>query len=493
MITVSDFSAGLNTRMSPQALPVNAARELNNADVSRGYLKAVNNTDTANFLTALEAGHCGSASRSVVEWFGSHYWTDNDTPAYGGEDRTLGIPYPTMRPTLAAGIDTGDVFNGTYRYCITHLSDDGWESAPGESDDYYDEVDVSSKTTVELTAIPARPDGIDAIRIYRTAANGADFYLVDELSNDETTYTDEMDDVDLLLSTALSTLGWLPPADGGRYLTERDGVFFLAVGEKLYFSESGNPHAWQSLNWIGFDDTITAIGKEYQGLLVMTNNRVYRVTGTDADTIVKQEIPDRQGCPNWRTLATVGNTPIWMSNDGLCIWDGDKVSIVTKDRYDFEFTPIHATVANDSYYLWHSMGSLVLDHRSGDVLRELDLTCDYAWYDADNDALYLEGSDDIQEFGAGEPLLWTYRSPWLAGGSLTTLKRFRRLFVTSTCPVTLSLYTDGDLRFTREIPGSGRRQLRLPAGTMGRYAEVVISGSGTLREYTLDYDEGLNT
>ena len=67
---------------------------------------------------------------------------------------------------------------------------------------------------------------------------------------------------------------------GGFYLTELNGTFYLAVADRLYASEQSNPHRWNPLNYLLFDSSISGIGKDDTGLVVLTNNRAYRVTGT---------------------------------------------------------------------------------------------------------------------------------------------------------------------------------------------------------------------
>jgi len=368
------------------------------------------------------------------------------------------------------------------------------DSIPGDGVDsttYWKFIDEQYEgvSLVSLTDIPISSNASVVNRhIYRTTANGAVFYRVATIiDNVSTTHVDTMIDVDLLLRLPLSTTDWLPPPTGGRYLLENDGVFWVAVLDKLYFSQQSNPHAWKPLDFVGFDNTVTALVREFHGILVTTANRCFRVAGSTADTVAKQEIPAQQGCPNWRTIAQLGNAPIWYSNDGICIWDGSNVQIVTKDTYRFDFHPVHAAVANDRYYLFGDSKVLVVDFRNGAILNELDITCDLAWYDADEDIFYWKTGSDVFSFGDGADLAWTWRSGWL-GENLTVLKHARRIWIDSSSPVNLLFMKDGEVFTTKSFTAGGRNLMFLPPGARLRYAEVEITGTGTLREITIEYE-----
>ena len=544
----NDFSGGLNNYLPPAALGGDYAAVLTNADVAGKNLQPINGPGTTAYTSPTELGHYGSATRSVVQWLDKYYWTDNVAGTYGGSPAAPGItpPAQTLMPLVML---SGTRFQGIVRYCMTFETTDGWESAPGTTYPYFGQLDtrrpnspnnydwqtatvykIGDKVTDNTegwvcvtghtssaatqpasgssgpgywTADPVVNVGADTIQVYglptwtasniakrhlyRTQVDGAAFYWVATIDDNTTTvYADSLADDDLLLRDPLETLNWLPPPAGGKYLNEKGGIFFVAVGDRVYYSQQSNPHAWSPLDWIGFDATITGTSKDTEAALIFTANRLYRVTGTSRSDISKKEKPGQQGCPNWRTLATVSNTPLWTSNDGICGWNGDTIELLTKTRYSIEFTPTHAVSANDVYYLFHAAGCAVLDFRHGNAIYETDIISDYAWYDADRDKLYLQTDSTIAEWGTGAVKTWTYKTGWLPGEP-TRLKHFRRLAVDATAAVSVAVYLDGTLKGAVTTPAGGRHILFLPAGLTGSYIELLFTGTGTLTEWKVEY------
>ena len=358
---VNSFAGGMNNNASARLLSENTAQLIQNREVATGSLKSVKDWEFTGQTNPEEMGHYGAENRSFVRWYNRYYWSINDaltSPYYGGNTVVPGITPPSTPPTINPSGGSG--LTGTYKYCWTYMNADNFESAPGANEEWYSSATlVAQAGSYTLPAV--WPTGVDKIIIYRTTDEGNTFYYINEHDSTDigSTFNDTELDLDIVFRESMNTLYHLPPPDGGKYLTERDGIFFLAVGDRLYFSEPANPHAWKVLSWIGFNDTITAIGQEFSGIIVFTANKAYRVTGTDADTIMKTEIPGNQGCPNHRTFAMLSNTPVWESNDGICMWDGSAVKLVNYGRYNIGFTSIHAVSGNDAYYLFHENGCVL--------------------------------------------------------------------------------------------------------------------------------------
>lgn len=494
---VNSFAGGMNNLVSPRLLPENTAQLILNGDVSTGSLKSIKGVEFTGQTNPVNLGHYGAGNRSVVSWYKRTYWSVNDaevSPYYGGDTVTLGIIPPTQAPVISANGVTG--LTGTFKYCWTYLNADGFESAPHADEDWYSTITLATQAG-SYTLPTEFPENVDKIRIYRTVDEGNTFYYINEHDSEDagSSFNDTGLDLDILMRETMNTLSLLPPPDGGKYLIERDGVFWLAVGDRLYFSEVANPHAWNPINWIGMGDTVTCIGQEFTGIMVFTNNTPFRVTGTDADTVMKMEIPSNQGCPNYRTFAMLSNAPVWQSNDGVCLWDGSAIKPVNFGKYNIDFTSSHAVSGNDAYYLFHDSGCLCFDRRSGDIFKELDITSDYAWYDANADSIYLltdaDGSDKIYEMGTGNNLTVTYQSPQISGSGMTQ-KQFRRIFVNSDCSVAVTFKLDGVSKGSFTIAGQGRRMEYLPSSGYGRYAELELSFAGTLNEYVVEYSERMN-
>lgn len=486
------FTGGYNDALHPSLLDEKTASVLIDAQTETGKLRPVL-YDLNVGATPEALGHYGSQTRSTVKWYGRWYWSDNYALTYGSQgDTGLGIPYPESQPTLEAIAPSGDGLPaGVYRYCITYMNEHEWEGAPGSLTEWETSITLTEARAVRLT-FPETPAGVSWIRVWRTAAEGAEFSLVARLAATETGYTDELADSLLVMGESLSSQDNYPPPSGGRYLTESGGVFYLAVNTpsrtELHFSALGNPHAWPTLNFIGFGDSITGIVPEFEGVLVFTRNGAYRVTGADnPDTVVCQGIPGNQGCIAWQSISQLDNMPMWLSADGLCAWDGESVQVLSLGRVLLRgVVPVAAAALDGAYYLFTTDGVIVYDSRSGGIFRRLSSVCDHAWHDTDRDCIFLTRGDATYQLNAGRlPRRLTYRTGHV-GESELLARRFMELLARVGAETELKVMVDGREVLSRTLP-PGRSRLKLPDTAVGAYAEIELQGDGDIEELALAY------
>lgn len=487
LIQINDFSQGANNWLDRTLLQEKIATQMHDCSPISGVLESSFEDLGVAAKSAAELGHYGDTNRSVAKQFGRWYWSFNDAkaaPYYGGDKiNGLGMAYPASPPQVKAVAKEGATLAGNYKYCATFVRD-GYESAPGAvGDGYYSNLTLAEgqEGSYLVGNVPA---GVTSVNVYRTIAERADFYLLESITPEQAKSwrPDSLPDNDLLMHNPLESLYYLPPPEGGKYLTEFGETFFLAVGDKLYYSEIANCHAWNPSSWIAFDDTITGMIEEFQGILVFTANRVYRVTGNDLLTIAKQEIPTHQGCVNWRTCAILSNAPTWLSNDGICTWDGQSIKLLSFQKFRLNNTPRFAVSANDRYFLFGDNGTIVYDLRCGGIFYTSSTVADYAWYDVDRDHLYLRinGVYYIQG-GNRSRRTSVYRSA-LLGGNLP-LTEMRKMRVSSTGRIEFALRDHfGKLILRGAIAGSGTREVWLPSGKWTRGVDVEITFRGSLRE-----------
>jgi len=497
LFDIKTFDGGMNNVREPSVIAKNESQLVENAEVSNGNLVSINGLiEPSPILWAnpSDAGTNKLPNRSLVSFLANDYWSINDAtvaPFYGGDpvDR-LGVPFPTALPILALN-GVGNL-TGDYNYAVTFVSTDGYESAPGDTGVYFSTITAASNK-VDIT-VDTFPTGVDKCRIYRTEASGADFYLVAEFTTSGGTYTDNLPDDLLLISLPLTTVNDLPPPDGGKYLTEANNTFFLAVGTRLYYSKQGNPNAWNPLDWVDMGDVITGMEVEFTGIIVFTSNTASRVTGYDVLTISKELIPSNQGCNDWRTIARLDDVPIWVSNDGVCIWNGSDIQLVTHLKYEIDFTPVQGITYDDAYYLFHADGAMKFDKRSGGLFTNLGSFVGsafniFAWVDGDADALYLwDGVDKVFQFGVGDPQELTYVSPYINGG--TTEKMYRRVWLRNDSDVDFTFNLEGDALFNTTIT-AGEKFFYLPAGMSGRYADIEMKTTGVIFDLIMEFEEAL--
>ena len=496
-ITINDFSGGMNDWLHPGLLPNNTAAELVNAEISSGKIVPVRRPAKLKISDPEEYGHYGNRDRSVVKWYDRYYWSNNTAftpPYYGGnEENYLGIPYPAysgenanveITPVAAGEGETG--LTGNYKYCVCFVNINGWEGAPGSLEEY----EVNLELDNQFAEIKVSWDNpiVEYAKVYRTIHNGAEFYCVGEIRSSGGSLIDKNSDTVATMLNPLTSIDNYPPPDGGKFLCEYSGVFFLACGSLLYFSIQGNPHGWPTLNFISFDDTITGIVPEFQGVLVFTRNNVFRVIGADDPaTVTKNYIPGNHGCVNFRTIAVLNNAPLWLSNDGICLWDGSNVTIPSYRVLKTDLLPVkYAVAANDKYYLFLTAGGIVFDRKNGDVFYKINFSCDYAWYDGNIDVVYLQIGNELFQYGTGNELTFSYVSPNIGGNELAT-KIYHELLVRSAGSGTATIYVDGEVQANCSII-NGTSRIKLPFSAIGSALSVKITGAGGLIEIGVIYE-----
>ena len=496
-IGVRNFNGGMNDWLNPGLLGEATASLLVNGDESSGKIEPIRGPLKLSVKDPETSGHYGTRDRSVVKWYDRYYWSENEAseePFYGGnEENYLGIPYPaysgsganvTLEAVAPGSGETG--LTGSYKYCVCFVNPHGWEGAPGSLEEY--EVGIELDGKCGKITVTWTDDRISYAKIYRTLDKGADFYCVGEVHESGGNLIDDTSDDVLVMLNPLTSEENYPPPGGGKYLCENGGVFFLAVGSKLYFSVQGNPHAWPTVQFLSFDDDITGIVPEFQGVLVFTRNNAFRVVGAEsADTITKTYIPGNHGCINFRSIAAVNNAPIWLSGDGICLWDGSSVSIPSYGVLKTSHLPVkYAVSANDKYYLFLWDGGIVFDRKNGDIFYKLDLSCDYAWYDGDTGAMFLQRPDGLYQYGAGDKLKFRYISGNF-GESELTQKIFQELVVSSEGEIEATIRVDGEEKTRLKLQG-GRSRVKLPFTAVGRSLSVELASGSRLNELCVVYE-----
>ena len=497
LFSTLQFTGGMNDWVHPGLLPSNFAAKLINAEVSSGKIVPIKKPVLLANNNPVFYGHYGTRDRSVVKWYDRNYWSNNTAIVsgfYGGDvENYIGIPYPAYSGA-SANVSIADStpgegetgLTGDFKYCVCFVNANGWEGAPGSLTEYemsYSLTDGFASITV--TWSDAR---VHHAKIYRTIDKGADFYHVGDVTTSGASFTDKTTDTMLQLMNPLTTINNYPPPDRGKYLCEYDGVFFLAVDSNLYFSAQSNPHAWPTLQFISFDDTITGIVPEFQGILVFTANNIFRVVGANSsETITKTYIPGNHGCINFRSISVLNNAPIWYSNDGICLWDGSSVTVNSYQVLKTDNLVVeYAVSANDCYFLFHSSGCIVLDQKNGGIFYELDFSCDYSWYDGTTGIMYLLAGNALYRYGYGTNLKAIYQSPNI-GGAESIIKVFRELILNSDGSCAISVFVDGSQIAVLYLSG-GRQRVKLPMNAIGKYLLLQVESSDDINELAVIYD-----
>ncbi len=397
----------------------------------------------------------------------------------------------------------------TNRTRYTSIKD--WQKPGQDSGKYWKDVtdttlSIEGYDEIQIANIPKPTEAaVTKVNIYRTVADGGEFFLLDTVAPGTQNITDSIADSSLILGRLLSlSLASSPPIYrsvngefiqlGGKYMTEVAGNFYLANGSRVYISGQGDPHGYDPLNFREFDDEVTGIARLVGGVLVFTANRVHRLSGTTLADSEQIQIPVQQGCPNWRTITYLRNRPIWQSYDGVCGYspydqrEGERVEIITENKYDFSRQGDFAFVVEDTLFLMFSNEAVCIDFRSGDIYRRT-VTGKWSWYDKVADKMYLSsGGGGYTLLDGGVDRKWVYESPDILGDSLNTLKDFRRIWLDNDQDVVVNLIVD-DKKVNSVTVSPARKPVYLPAGTIGKRLRLRLQGEGTLQGATLQYNK----
>lgn len=484
---LNQFNGGLSIRLASHLIGANEAIVYTNVDNKYGSLAPINgNTSlgTAIYKSMINFKDIWVSfndNTDFVEYQDKLYKSNGvDRPMKSRDGITwnyLGINKPSNKPAVA--LNGAGALTNVLQYMYTYYNtNDGTESQPSE---YSDEI-TAAGNKINITIVASTDPQVTNIRLYRLGNDITTPVLVVELANISTTYSDNIADTDLP-GGALDSFTNAPAPTGLKYLIEAFSVFFGVVDDKLYFSDIAFPDYWNEFFYIDFPENITGLGLTQNGLLVFTKYKTYIVTGNSPTLLSKYLLNGNQGCILHKSIQYISNTLIWLSTDGICTSTGGDIQVVSRDKLDklSLVAPVASAVYDDVYYLAHSNGILVSDFRFGGIFRNISTTVKgFAVY---NDNLYACIGDVLYSIGTSttkESITW--KSPEYPDGSISNLKNYKSVYVSSTGNLTIKTYIDKVLVNTT-ILDSGSQEIKLPQNKRNGYViQFEVTGTGTLTE-----------
>jgi hypothetical protein len=499
-LAITNFVGGINDVIEPHLIPLEMSTDLLNADVSNGAVISLKGLVQADIDATSELVY-QNGDRQIVEWGNRFYWSDNETSELNSSLGYYGVPAPETAPNISDGVAGGRfVTNSTYTYAYAYATPDGFEGSlnPTLTNAYTPTTNLGS---LIITNFGAPPEYVTKVVVYRTVANGAIFYrvgsksLYDQELDGTFIFEDEVSDTQLLLRPQVDLTNLTDAITEGKYLVEKDSVFYVAVGPYVRFSNVNDPMAYPAVNSVTFDTDITGMLAFDEYVFVATRNQVYILLGSSFEDIVKQELPEAQGVKNWRTIQRVRNAPVWVSNDGVCSYQqfdnrsGRRVRVISEDLKTIPDGSVSATVANDVYYLFYDTYSICLDFNRGLKVYRVEWVADWGWYDKDNDKLIIKVGEAYFEAGTGKDLEFLYQSPELTFGDMQNLKQIGRVHVDANCDLAFEYIADGQLKSTyvSKRTDFDQRRFYVPPEWTGRRLQMRVKGIGEMRGIKLEY------
>lgn len=489
--------------------------------------------------TDMTAGTAGSLAAG--EWD----WADNDTLGYS----TVYVRLSTNDDpdTYAAGDPGGRHVQGTivgtktgvYQYKITKIRTVGstvvYESNPSAAAS----VTTAGEDVFIVLDLTLLDSGATGYRVYRTAANGTTFTLLD--STDVGTYlnladTNDEDHVTAFYSSAYldqgadSVLSGAIPSDNDRPPLGTvvlgpafDGTCFILKDNLLYYCPAKQPEYWPTNNYIEVSDPRFPLksGVFYNGQLhALTLNEIYYIQGTGATTFFPIPLKAKTGTVNQHSAVSVRGKGIYhVASDGIYLFSGADVKWskrfldpIFRNESVNDFVGI-SSVSN--CWLHHYKGKLYFGYTSTGntdptnvIVFDLEEEGNIAYYnyndlgirvietDETNERLLVAGDDgyvwEIEKTSAtddsGTAISWAIQSKDF---TLPTRANFPRwvkydIDASSSTSCTGELLLDGNSHQSHTITGNRATKRRLVTTGNGERQAHKVSGSGPVSIYTIE-------
>lgn len=368
------------------------------------------------------------------------------------------------------------------KYVITYESEFS-ESPPSNPQSVGGAINPDSNIFPVLNISASLDANVTKINVYRIGGSLTQYSLVKSFPNTDFTFIDNLLDSEID-GAVLNSYNNTPAPTGLEYLTLYNTILFGSIKDKLYYTNIANPFVWSQFNFIDFDDIITGIGGTSNGLLVFTRNSTYIITGTSPDTFSKYTLSSGVGCILHKSIQSLQNTLLWLSEDSICASNGGNIQTLSRDKLNIiELkTPRCSAVLNDVYYLSHNSGTLIADFRFGLTFRESNKV--YYGLDVKDNTLYgAEVDDKFVEVNGGEkPLEIQYLSPKFSDGSISTMKIYKDIYFHSTGNLKAKVFIDDNLA-GEQVLNKGFTEIKVNSvETRGYSIQFEVTGTGTLNE-----------
>jgi len=358
-LLLTGFSGRL-PKLSAKLLKQNQAQVATNCDLRSGEIKpfkalnqdattydaaiiSVSPIDTEMFTSTLDCDfvkHDIDGTPTLLVSDGTNYPKQYTDALYPSDHRRLGVVPPTSALAITfntiGGISDTEIVD-TVSYVYTYVTSWGEESAPSTATPA---VNVQANQYITLTnfdtPVVANKNDITAIRIYRvsTGLKTAEYYYLDEVDDQTTTYNDYEVGVGLkdVTSDILPTENWIQPPDGMAGLCRyANGMLAGFKDNTLYLCEPFVVYAWPTQYTIDFDSDIVGIKPYNESIIVCTTTKTYIVSGNSPDIMVPVHIPTQQACISKRTMVETNAGVMYASPDGLTLVNETKALVVTSE------------------------------------------------------------------------------------------------------------------------------------------------------------------
>jgi hypothetical protein len=517
LLTLSQFK-GMAPRVTPLALPIQAAQTAANCLFGSGALRPVSATagvtlhandsivlgtplsifklDGDRWLSWIsDANVCRSPlpSDSAGAGFSRIYWTGDILPKMGdfalitsqvGRKPSASWPLGISKPAVAvtptvSGVLGDELLQITRTYVYTFVSKFGEEGPPSTPSVT---CTLYPGNSVTVSGMSVGNGNIVAKRVYRVSTGSAasEYQYVGEVDNATASFVDTILDEDL--SEILPSSNWVAPSPNMVGLISHPGGFLVGFYDNnLCFSEPYMPHAWPATYEIPLDADIVAVGAFGNSILVTTTGLPYIVTGSVPGQMgTPEKFEKGEPCILKRGFVDMGYACIYPGPSGLWLAGTGAVelataSLMTKKEWSAYSATLQFAVQYETLYIgFMTTGGFIFDTATGDFSTH-DITATAGYYDREAGKLYLVVAGAIVEWDAGvTPRSLVWKSKKFQTPSPTN---FGAAQMFASGPVTMKFYADGVLKHTQAQTVVGSDPFRLPSGFRATNWEIQIEGA----------------
>lgn len=451
---------------------------------------------------------------------------------YPTNTRRLGISAPATAPDysiVAAG--TGTDRDISYCYTRVGLWEDGTvvESAPSLPTDNFTAKDDATVRISGFTDAEETGTYTTHYRIYRVNPGnaGAEYQYVGEI--EKTVAPLQYDDTtpDNMLGEVLPTVGWTAPIEELKgIISTSNGLAFGFNDNTVYPSESFIPYTFPVKYSLSVASEIVGLGFNGNAVVVLTKTFPFLIYGSEPESLSLDKRPFNLPCKSARSIVSVSGGVIFASSDGLFLIDsgGNATNLTkrvfTKSQWEaLEPEQSFAFHYKDAYIIFFAgtATGIEVDVEQNHIRRfELDkavyggqyvstvsidaynfltsdgknfLTADgYQFvvrgsaYSLTYDTLYLvqstESARTIVSWDSGSLMEYTWKSKEIPTVSSTVLTAGMVMGDFTDGNVTLNLYVNDTLAFSRKISNEGIFRVSNPI--RGTKFQVEVAGKATI-------------
>ena len=237
-------------------------------------------------------------------------------------EKKLGVKEPGSKPTVSVSGEADATPSSISRvYTYTLVSALGEEGPPSPASDVVT-LQTGQSVTIEALLTPAH-DGYVPVtkkRLYRAATGNeaTDYLFVAELSADQTSFTDTIDDS--LLGESLPSVGWRePPSELKGLCSLPGGILAGFVGQEVRLCEPNMPQAWPDAYAYTVEYPIVQLAASERTLFILTNGPVYAMSVDDITAAVPVRLEGETPCLSPRGVIETPAGVVFPSRNGLYV------------------------------------------------------------------------------------------------------------------------------------------------------------------------------